>query len=85
MPIFSYQFTASARKQLKKLPQEIQLRIVKKIKFFCQTNPLIYAERLSSFDLGDYRFRVGNYRVIFDLKGCMITVLVLGHRREIYR
>lgn len=85
MPIFSYQFSSFARKQLKKLPPDIQLRIVKKIKFFCQTIPLIYAERLSSFDLGDYRFRIGSYRVIFDLKGCMITVLTLGHRREIYR
>jgi mRNA-degrading endonuclease RelE of RelBE toxin-antitoxin system len=29
--------------------------------------------------------RVGDYRIIFDETPTMITVLALGHRRDIYR
>jgi len=30
------------------------------------------------------RFRIGNYRVIFDLEGDEIVVLRAGHRKDIY-
>ncbi|MFR8480553.1 MAG: type II toxin-antitoxin system RelE family toxin [Varibaculum timonense] len=34
-----------------------------------------------------WRWRVGNYRLVFDLQYEIITILVLrvGHRRDIYR
>jgi mRNA interferase RelE/StbE len=35
--------------------------------------------------LGPYRFRIGDYRVIFDLVDDEIVVLRVGHRREIYK
>jgi mRNA interferase RelE/StbE len=35
--------------------------------------------------LGGYRFRVGDYRVIFDMEGEEIVVLRVGHRSHIYR
>lgn len=46
---------------------------------------MVYAEKLSDFELGDFRFRIGDYRVIFDVSGTVITIINLGHRREIYR
>jgi mRNA interferase RelE/StbE len=44
-----------------------------------------FAEKLSDPILGEYRFRIGDYRVIFDIKGSEIVILRVGHRREIYR
>jgi len=35
--------------------------------------------------LGTYRFRIGDYRVIFDIEGKDIVALRVGHRRDIYR
>jgi mRNA interferase RelE/StbE len=32
-----------------------------------------------------YRLRVGNYRVLFELEGDTITVYALGHRKDIYK
>jgi len=43
------------------------------------------AERLTNSRLGNYRFRIGDYRVIFDLEEYDISVLRVGHRKEIYR
>lgn len=82
---YSYRLTDFARRRLKKLPPEVQLRIIKKVKYFCQINPMVYADRLTNRDLGQYRFRIGDYRVIFDVADDVITIINLGHRREIYR
>lgn len=35
--------------------------------------------------LGSYRFRVGNYRVIFDIEKDEIVILNVGKRDEIYK
>jgi len=34
-----------------------------------------------------YRIRVGNYRVIYEIDGKQITIVILkiGHRKEVYR
>jgi len=48
-------------------------------------DPLRHAERLVHASLGSFRFRIGDYRVVFDLEGEEIVVLRVGHRREIYR
>lgn len=50
-----------------------------------EKDPLAHAEPLKDLDLGSYRFRIGDYRVIFDLAEEEIVVLRVGHRREIYR
>lgn len=48
-------------------------------------DPLRYAEKLAHSSLGSFRFRIGDYRVVFDVEGEEIVVLRVGHRREIYR
>ena len=50
-----------------------------------ERDPLARATKLTSFELGDYRVRVGDWRVVFDLEGNDVVVLRVGHRREIYR
>ena len=36
---------------------------------------------------GCYRVRVGRYRILYDVddKAARVTVLAVGHRREVYR
>lgn len=75
-----------ARKDLKRLPKEISIRIVGKLEFWVKSgNPLAFAERLTNYDLGMYRFRVGDYRITFDVDDNTIVILAVGHRREIYK
>lgn len=81
-----YLFRPLAEKQFAKLDPEIQSLIVKKLAYFTSTpNPLSFAKKLTNFDIGQYRFRIGDYRIIFDLNGDTIIVLAIGHRREIYK
>ena len=41
-----------------------------------------YSETLRDSKLGNYRFRIGDYRVIFDIEGSDIVILRVGHRRD---
>jgi mRNA interferase RelE/StbE len=79
-------FRPHALKDLKKLPKSTQRFIFDKISYFAsQKNTLAYAKRLKNLDIGTYRFRIGDYRVIFDVSDIKIIVLRIGHRRDIYR
>lgn len=84
--MYEYYFTPQALRQIKKLPRQIQKRIIRKLDFFCREDPLKFADFLTDPRLGGYRFRIGDYRVIFDKESeNSILILSLGHRREIYR
>lgn len=79
-------FTSEAIKDLDGMDKKALLRIIKKIKWFVkQDNPLIFAKRLQYDAIGQYRFRIGDYRVIFDCKEKDIVVLRIGHRSSIYK
>ncbi|MBU0579521.1 type II toxin-antitoxin system RelE/ParE family toxin [Patescibacteria group bacterium] len=82
-----YFFTPNSKKQFDKLPQETKKRIHKKLKYYCESkNPAYFARTLSNSKLGQYRFRIGEYRIIFDFRDkTKLVILKIGHRREIYR
>jgi mRNA interferase RelE/StbE len=77
-------YTNRAAKDIQKLPLEIKKRIGKVLIRY-QQDPLRYSEALRDPKLGTYRFRIGDYRVIFDLEVSDIVVLRVGHRRDIYK
>ena len=77
-------YTNRAIKDIQKLDPEIKKRIGKALLRY-EENPLNYSEKLIDPKLGTYRFRIGDYRVIFDIEGKDIVVLRVGHRRDIYK
>ena len=84
--MYSYEFRPQAIKDLYRLPADVQRKIIKKLDYFMASNkPLTFAHRLINVELGEYRFRVGEYRVIFDVKGEKIIILTLGNRRDVYK
>jgi len=79
-------FSDPAWRQLSRLDRPIQRRILKKLDFWLsQAEPLRFAERLVDPQCGQWRFRVGDFRMIFDVEGDTIVVLAVGHRKQIYR
>jgi len=84
--VFTLEFQERAAKETEKLPSQVRKRILEKLKFYSlQENPLKFATRLKDYRFGEYRFRIGDYRVLFDVKDYTITILKVGHRRDIYR
>lgn len=71
---------------LEKLDRMLQKRILDKIEFYLsQKNPLSHAEKMKDSIYGQWRFRIGDYRVLFDVEGEKAFILKIGHRREVYK
>jgi len=84
--MFDYQFTKTSIRSLKKLPKDIQIRIINKLDFFCnQEDPLYFAGSLTQSGLGHYRFRIGDYRVAFDVDDKILVIHEVDNRKNIYR
>jgi len=81
-----YYLSGSALKDIGSLPVYVRKRIIKKLDYFVlATNPLNFAEPIYDRSLGSYRFRIGDYRIIFDIDNHKIIILAIGHRKDIYR
>ncbi len=79
-------FSERAKKEWQKLSRGTQNQIRKKLYFYINSgNFLHFAEKLKDFHLGEYRFRIGDYRLIFDFKDNIIFILRIGHRKDIYK
>lgn len=83
---YSLIIESRAKKDLQSLDFVVQKRIVKKLRFFlAQPDPLQFSKRLIDTSGGDYRWRVGHYRLVFDVKNNVILLLRVQHRKDVYR
>jgi mRNA-degrading endonuclease RelE of RelBE toxin-antitoxin system len=77
-------FTDTASGQLTGLPQRTQTRIVEKLELYSlRPDPLKFAEPLTGSE--EYRFRVGDYRIIFEVLHDILWVAAIKRRDEAYR
>lgn len=81
-------FTDKAMKELKKLDKYTASLIIGWIEKNLDgcTNPRQHGRCLTANKSGKWRYRIGNYRLISEIKDEIITILILniGHRRDIY-
>ena len=81
---FRLVYTKRAVKDIRSLDNNVRKRIEKTL-IRHREDPLKKAEKLTDFAFGTYKFRIGDYRVIFDIENKDIVVLRVGHRKEIYK
>ena len=82
--MYDIEFSKIAEKQFYKLEKNIQLRIISILKRI-KIRPFNHVIKLVGSPY--FRLRVGNYRVILDIKEDRLIILILevGHRRSIYK
>ena len=75
----------SAEKELNALPLVARQRLRKKIASLSNEPRPRGTKKLEDEDL--YRVRVGDYRILHRIsdKERLVTILAVGHRREVYR
>ena len=49
-----------------------------------QGQPLKFAKRLTDYREGEFRFRIGYYRVVFDVKDNTIYIIKIDKRDQAY-
>ncbi len=77
-------YTQKSLKDIAKLDRIVKKLIAKKLLEF-EKDPLKFSEPLKESKFGKRRFRIGDYRVTFDIENREIVILRVGHRREIYK
>lgn len=79
----------ATRKQLKKLDKSAQKAIISYLetRIAASKNPCNLGKALQGPLKGLWRYRVGDYRLICQIKHQQLTVLVLtvGHRKKVYK
>lgn len=84
---YSVQILKRAEKDLAALPQQDRLRIAARIDTLARSPRPNGSEPLKG-ELSDcWKFRVGDYRVVYQIQDDVLVVVVvrIGNRREVYR
>ena len=83
---YRIEFSPTAESQFKKLPKEVQVRLKHRIDILAE-NPFPRGVKKLSTQENFYRLRIGDYRIIFQVQGkaLLILILKLGHRKNVYR
>ena len=86
---YAVQYTPKAVKDLQKLDKPTRALIygwIEKNLVGCE-NPYLHGKGLVENRRGQWRYRVGDYRLICEIQEQRVVILVvkIGHRREIYR
>ena len=70
---------------LKKLEASVQGRILRAIETKLLPDPFRHGRKLAGKSgPGRWRFRVGDYRIRFDMEGRLLLFYRVRHRREVY-
>ncbi len=85
---YKVEFTDKVLKELKKLDRHTSALIlgwVRKNLEGCE-NPRLFGKALSANRSGQWRYRVGDYRLLAQIEDDKIKIIILnvGHRREVY-
>ena len=85
MEFYKVNFAKSVKKDFKKIPKLEVTKILDAIDELAKNPRSSKSKKLKGEKL--YRWRVGNYRVIYDIQDnvMLIFVIKLGHRSDIYR
>lgn len=66
------------------LPCNMQERIMKAIRARLISEPARYGTRLRKSLLGLWKIRVGDYRVIYEIRNERLRIWAVGNRRDVY-
>ncbi|MDB4324716.1 type II toxin-antitoxin system RelE/ParE family toxin [bacterium] len=86
MANFRIEVSATAEKQLRKLPRDDQIRVLQAIRSLAAEPTPPGSRKIRGHD-DVFRIRVGTYRVLYCIQGrrLLIIILKIGNRRDVYR
>jgi mRNA interferase RelE/StbE len=83
MPRYSLVIARRFRQDLRKLDAQTHRRVLEVLERL-QEDPF-QGKRLTNVAIGQWRIRVGDYRIRYDIEGEQVLLYRVRHRREIYR
>ena len=86
MASYRIEVSATAERQIRKLPRADQVRVVRSIRALGADPRPAGCRRLSGHD-DVFRVRIGRYRVLYSIEDRRLIIIVLkvGDRKDVYR
>jgi mRNA interferase RelE/StbE len=85
MPPYNVEYRSEVYgEDFRKIPRNLQKRILRAIENRLMTKPTGYGVRLSQTLTGLWKMRVGDYRIVFEIHGHDVTVWAIRHRKDVY-
>lgn len=83
---YKIEFTKKSEKELKKLPRNIQVKILRKINLLSEDPFPRYSKSLQGYS-ACFRIRESNYRIVYEVNQnkLVIFVIKIGHRKDVYK
>ena len=83
---YAIRWDAKALGDLKDISKAEAIRLVKKISTHLVLDPLNLGKPLRGELSGLYRYRIANYRVIYEIRKqeLIIVIVRIGHRKDVY-
>jgi mRNA interferase RelE/StbE len=84
--VYNVLYLDSVEEDLKKLDRTLAKKILERIETYLTANPKGLGKALKGDFRGYWRYRWGNYRVIYKIaeKEILILILRIGHRKNVY-
>ncbi|MEM0897085.1 MAG: type II toxin-antitoxin system RelE/ParE family toxin [Verrucomicrobiota bacterium] len=81
---YDISFRRSVEKELRKIPERDQIKILRRIHTLAEDPRPTDCKKLSRQDR--YRIRQGNYRILYEIEDrkLIVTVVKVGNRRDVY-
>ncbi len=84
---YGVEFRQEAVDGLRHLDRAVAQRILRRLRWLSDNFDTITPEALTAELKGLFKFRVGSYRVIYEVKRSerLLTIHFVGHRKDIYK
>ena len=84
--MYQLKWDEKALEDLKKIGAGEAKRIVKKVSVYLVKDPAGIGKPLRGSFKGLYRYRIGDYRVVYEIQNQAVQIVVVkvGHRKDIY-
>jgi len=85
---WTIEYTPASQKQLRRLDPQVKTRIVRfmRERVLCLASPYDLGKQLTGKWSGHWRYRVGDYRVVCQIRNAELVVSVVkaSHRSDVY-
>ena len=81
---YEVRFRDHALEDLEDLPKKMQKRVLRAVEDRLVTEPAKYGVRLRRTLAGLWKLRVGDFRIVFEVKDAVVTIWAARNRKDVY-